>query len=107
VLGDGAAEIGLGALGEDRGEQVRLERAQLADARPPRALGVREAVPSAREGDEARAPAAAVGGEHRAHAARAVGVGADDDLVGADAGEHRLARAQRQAVDREAQVFDR
>ena len=37
----------------------------------------------------------------------AVDVGADDDVVGADALEHRHAGATRQAVDRQAQVFDR
>ena len=56
-------------------------RAARARWRAARALGAGEAVPRAREGDEARAPAVAVGGEHRADAAGAVGVGADDDLV--------------------------
>ena len=57
--------------------------------------------------DEARAAAVAVGGEHRADAAAAVGVGADDDRVGADPLEHRLAGPGRQAVDCGSQPADR
>ena len=52
-------------------------------------------------------PPQPVRGEHRADAAVAVHVGADDDpLVAAHAGEHRLARCHRQAVDRQAQALD-
>jgi hypothetical protein len=107
VLDDGPAEVRVTALGEDRGGQVGLERSELAPGRRPRPLGASEAIPGAGEGDEARAPAAAMRGEHRAHAASAIGVRPDDDLVRADPGQHRLARAQRQAVDGQAQVFDR
>ena len=87
VLGDRLAEVGAGAL--DRRPQVRLQHAQLARGRAAcAAAATGEAVPRAGEGGEARAT-----GEH--------------DLLRAEAGEHRLARAQRQAVDGEAQVFDR
>src|SRR5215208_2456899 len=46
-------------------------------------------------------------GEHRADSAAAVGVGADDDRVGADPLEHRLAGPRRQAVDCGSQPADR
>ena len=102
VLGDRGAQVA-----RPRSTSTRLprggRRGRAARARWPggRAVRAGEAVPGPREGEEARAPAAAVGGQHRAHAAAAVGVGADDDRrCSRDALEHRLARAQRQAVDR-------
>jgi hypothetical protein len=106
VLGDRAVE--LDAL---LGHQARLELAgedpQLARSGRARLLGAGEGVPGAGEGDEARAATVAVRREHRADAALAVAVGADDDLVAADALEHRHPRALRQAVDREAEVVER
>jgi len=108
VGGDRGAEVapaGRG-LGGDRLLEVALEDAQLAGRRPARAPRGGEAVPGPREGQEARAPAAAMGGQHRAVAAARL-VGADDDVVLADALQHRLAGPQGQAVDRAAEVFDR
>jgi hypothetical protein len=97
-------------LGQVLGQQARLqvggEDAQLALGRPPGPLGLREAVPRVGERDQARASSAAMGGQHRADAAVARGVGADDDVVGADAFEHRHARLDRQAVDGLPQVLD-
>jgi hypothetical protein len=95
------------ALGEDRRLQVCLEHPQLAHSRAPGAAGTGEAVPRTGERDEAGATAVAVRGEHRADAALAVGVRADDDVVRADALQHRLARAERQTVDRQPEVLDR
>ena len=83
-LSGGRMILGIGSSGP----QVRLQPAQLAPGRAAGAPAAGEPVPRAREGGEARAAA-----EH--------------DLMRVDAGEHRLARAQRQAVDGEAQVFDR
>ncbi len=104
VLGDRGAEVG---LAQDRRLELVFQHAQLAGRGTARALGAGEAIPRVRERDEARAAAVAVRGEHRADPAGAVAVGADDDLVGANAFEHRLARAHRQAVDGKAQVVDR
>src|SRR4029453_18471346 len=53
------------------------------------------------------AAAVAVGGEHRADAAAAVGVGAGDDPLAADALEHRLAGPGREAVGCSSQPADR
>ena len=86
--------------------QVRLQHAQLRAVARARALGARKRS-HARAKETARAPAAAVRGEHQAHAARRGRCEAPTMIsCGADPGQHRLARAQRQAVDGEAEVFD-
>jgi hypothetical protein len=107
VRGDRGPEVARRLLGRQRGLEQVLERAQLAPAGAADALGAREGVPRAGEREEARAPAVTVRGEHRADAAAAVGVGPDDDLVRADAVEHRPPRALRQAVDCGSQPADR
>ena len=96
-------------LGEVVGREARLEqgaeRAQLAAGRQAGALGVRVAVPGAREAGEAGAPAVSVRGEHRADAAVAIHIGADDDRVGVDALQHRLLGPGRQRLDGEAEAL--
>ena len=85
------------------GPRAPAARARVAG----RTRGAREGVPRAGEREEARAAAVAVRGEHRADAAVAVGVGADDDRVLADAVEHGPPRALRQPVDCGLQPGDR
>jgi len=106
MLGDRRAEVGLDLGGQRRLEQV-LERPQLALRGAADRAGAREGVPRAGERDEAGPAAVAVGGQHRADAAAVVRVGADDDRMGADAVEHRLPRARRQAVDGRPEAADR
>jgi hypothetical protein len=69
--------------------------------------GAGEPVPCSSEGQEVGAGPLAMRSEHRAHASASVNVGADDDsLAPAHAFEHRVARGQRQALDRSAQLDD-
>src|SRR5690606_30871725 len=105
VLADRDAEIDV-LLGEERRLEVAAEDRELAPARLAGPLGDGEAVPRTGERDEVRAAAAAVRGEHRADAPIVVGVRADDDLVRADAVEHRDAGLRRKTVDRESEVVD-
>ncbi len=88
--------------------ELAHEDAQLSlGRRPAAAPGAREAIPGAREGEQVGAPAETVRGEHRAHAASTVDVGARDHaLVATHARQHRFARGERHAVDREAQPLD-
>jgi hypothetical protein len=106
VLGDRAREV-LAARGAERLHELALEHADLAAGGAADAARAGEAVPRAREREQRRAAAVTMGGEHRADAAVVVGVGADDDRVGPDAVEHRLARGHRQGVDGAAEVGDR
>src|SRR5262249_18735031 len=76
--------------------------ARHADSSPAK----REPVPGSGERDQARTAPGAMSGEHRAHAAP-VRVGASDDLVCADALEHRDPGSSRQAPDRLPQLADR
>jgi hypothetical protein len=110
VLGDRRGQrpaLGRVVLGEDRGLEVRLEDAQLARRRATDGGRARERIPRPAERQVGRAAAVAVRGEHRADAAAAVGVGAGDDGVRSDSGEHRLARAHRQTPDGALQGGDR
>jgi hypothetical protein len=105
VLGDRALELAGLEFEQLRRFELGDEHAQLAPARPPRTLlGLREAIPGAGEGEQVRAPTPSVGGEHWTHPSGAVAVGADDDVAGAHAVEHRTARVLGQALHRGAQV---
>jgi F420-dependent oxidoreductase-like protein len=108
VVGDRRREVTRrGVLGEDARLEVGHKHAELALGRAAgAAVGAREAVPRLGEADGARPPAAPMGGEHRTHAPASVGVGADDDVVGPDALEHRPPRGRRQALDRGAELVD-
>src|SRR4051794_14725751 len=108
VLGDRLAEIdrSVGHLVERSHEQA-LEDAELARRGAADLVGAREAVPGAREGEEARATTVAVGGEHRADAPAPVGVGADDDRVAPHAVEHGPPCPLGKAVDCSLQPGDR
>jgi F420-dependent oxidoreductase-like protein len=107
MLVDRAGEVAVVGV-QQAGFELADQDAQLAPRRAPRPVaGVREAVPRASERQQACPSAAAVGGEHRTDAAVAIGVRADDHaLCVAHAFEHRYARGDRQAVDRQAQVLD-
>src|SRR5207302_9319624 len=95
-------------LGGDAPLELGGEDPHLALAGAARATaGAGVSVPSPREAEEIGAAALAMRGEHRADAALAVGVGADDDVVGAHAIEHRDAGRDGQAIDRLAQLLDR
>jgi hypothetical protein len=106
VLGDDALQRDVGLAAEARLEE-RVEDAELALGRRAGPLHAGEAVPRLRERDEVRAAAVAVGGQHRADPALPVGVGADDDLVRADACEHGRAGALGEHVDGEAEIVVR
>lgn len=80
---------------EQAGLEVDAEHAQLVlggspGPAPPPPVPRGEAVPGVGEADEVRPTPVAMGGEHRADPVPG-GVGADDDVVGGDAREHRLA----------------
>jgi hypothetical protein len=107
VLGHRRAEVVPAVVARQRGLEQVLEHPQLAQRGGPDVVGAREAVPRAGEREEARAAAVAVRREHRADAAGAVGVGADDDRVAADALEHRPPRVLGEAVDCGSQPADR
>jgi hypothetical protein len=106
MLGDRHVELQLARVLQAR-LQLRDQDPQLARARHPRAvLRAREAIPRARERQEVRARTRAMRHEHRAHAAARVNVRADDHALAREhTREHRLARGNRQAVDRGAQAL--
>ena len=96
MLGGGAHELVLVGLVVEARLEHRPQRVELAPGGPSGARRrLRVAVPGAREADEAGAAAVAVRGEHRADAARAVGIGADDDVVSLEPLEHGAARGAR------------
>jgi len=80
---------------QHRGECVQLALGR----RPPLPAGSGVAIPGVRKAAEARTPAVAVRREHRADATVPIGVRAHDDAVRPGAGEHGLARFDREAVD--------
>ena len=86
---------------------LATQHAHLSLGGPARALGAGEVVPRAGEGKQGHPPAVAVGGEHRADPAAAVGVGAADDRVRADAVKHRDAGGLRQRPDGALERGDR
>jgi hypothetical protein len=107
VVGDRPLERA--GVADGRGGDARLEhrpqRGELALGGAPRVVlaRARVAVPGLGELGVVGPAAVAVGGEHRADAALGR-VGADDDRVAGDRVEHRLARLERHAVDRAAEL---
>ena len=96
---------GCDAIADQRDLEVAAEGADLARAGAAGALGAGEGVPRLGEGAEVGAAAVAVRRQHRADAAALVGVGADDDAVGADALEHAPLGVCGQGLDGPAQAL--
>jgi hypothetical protein len=107
VLLDCALEIDIG-LAQQACLELADQDVELTPGGQSRlAARSREAVPRLGERKERGASSSLMCGEHRAHPAFAVDVCAHDDpLVSFYPVEHRLARWNRQAVDRETEALD-